>query len=70
MKQRLKLALALFSKSAVVLLDESTSNLDPKGMEWYQTLLNNELENRTFLVGSNFSDTETFLCEGRLELKD
>ncbi len=70
MKQRLKLALALFSDSSVVLLDEPTSNLDPKGMEWYQKLLKNELENRTLLVGSNFSETETFLCEEKLELKD
>jgi ABC-type multidrug transport system ATPase subunit len=69
MKQRLKIGLALFSASEVVILDEPTSNLDPKGMEWYQTLLKNELENRTLLVGSNFSDTETFLCEEKLELR-
>lgn len=70
MKQRLKLALALFSKTEVVILDEPTSNLDPKGMKWYQELLKSELEDRSLFVGSNFSETETFLCEEKLELKD
>ena len=70
MKQRLKLALALFSVSEVVILDEPTSNLDPKGMEWYQALLNKELGARSLFVGSNFSETETFLCTAKLELKD
>lgn len=69
MKQRLRLSLALGSASEVVLLDEPTSNLDPEGVDWYQKLLENELGGRTLLVGSNFSDTETFLCEPTLSLK-
>lgn len=68
MKQRLKLALALFSQTKVVILDEPTSNLDPKGMDWFQELLKSELESRSLFVGSNFSDTETFLCEENVEL--
>ena len=70
MKQRLKLALALFSNNAVVLLDEPTSNLDPKGMDWFQALLKENLGERSLFVGSNFSDAETFLCEEKIELKD
>lgn len=70
MKQRLKLALALFSDTQVVILDEPTSNLDPRGMKWYQELMEKELGNRSLFVGSNFSDTEIFLCEEKLELKN
>jgi len=70
MKQRLKLALALLSANEVVLLDEPTSNLDPKGMNWFQQLLKDNLGGRSLFVGSNFSEVETFLCEEKLELKE
>ena len=35
MRQRLKLALAFFSESDILFLDEPTTNLDRKATEWY-----------------------------------
>lgn len=53
MKQRLKLGLALFSDVPLVLLDEPTSNLDQKGVRWYQDLIGKHKRNRTLIVCSN-----------------
>ena len=55
MKQRLKLALAFYSDSKIVLLDEPTTNLDTKGIDWYQqqlTKLKNE-KNTLLIIASN-----------------
>ncbi len=68
MKQRLRLGLALFSQSELVLLDEPVSNLDPSGMDWYAELVNTQLDNRTLIVGSNFDEREMGFCPHRLEL--
>ena len=69
MRQRLRLGLALFSESELVLLDEPISNLDPKGMEWYRNLIDTQLDKRTLIVGSNFDDREMGFCPNRLELQ-
>ncbi|WP_417592513.1 ABC transporter ATP-binding protein [Owenweeksia hongkongensis] len=69
MKQRLRLSLALFTESEMVLLDEPISNLDPQGMEWYQKLVNEQLVERTLIVGSNFDEREMGFCPHRLEIQ-
>lgn len=69
MKQRLRLGLAIFSDSDLVLLDEPISNLDPQGMEWYQKLVNEYLGSRTLIVGSNFDEREMGSCPHRLEIQ-
>ena len=53
MKQRVKLGLSIFSDVPLVLLDEPTSNLDKKGVSWYQDLIQNYQRNRTLIVCSN-----------------
>jgi len=53
MKQRLKLAQAFFSKTAVLLLDEPTTNLDQKGIELYHQLIQNYSDQRIVIVCSN-----------------
>lgn len=70
MKQRLRLGLALFTQSQLVLLDEPTSNLDPQGISWYRQLVKNHLHGRTILVGSNHQDNEMDFCQHHLESQD
>lgn len=55
MKQRLKLALAFFSKSDLLLLDEPCTNLDAAGVEMYHSLLHNFTQSRTTIICSNDS---------------
>lgn len=55
MKQRLKLGLAFYSDSPVVLLDEPTSNLDEQGINWYQKILSEEKDGRIVIIASNQS---------------
>lgn len=53
MKQRLKLGLAFFSDTKVLFLDEPTSNLDKRSIEWYQVNLKKWSESRLTLIASN-----------------
>jgi ABC-type multidrug transport system ATPase subunit len=53
MKQRLKLAQAIFSDVPVVLLDEPCTNLDINGFELYYRLIDSYCNNRTVIVCSN-----------------
>ena len=53
MKQRVKLAQAIFSNSKIVLLDEPCSNLDADGIELYHSLINDHCLNRLVIVSSN-----------------
>ncbi len=55
MKQRIKLALAFFSKSSLLVLDEPTSNLDRKWKDWYLMLKQdkNLMQGRLLVIGSN-----------------
>ena len=67
MKQRLKLGLALLSKSNLVLLDEPLTNLDDKGRELYQSLLQRYLGERTLVIASNLPE-EYAICDKSLVL--
>lgn len=69
MKQRLKLALALFSDVPLVLLDEPTANLDEQGIAWYQQLIQLYGANRTIIVCSNQTHEYEF-CSHSLQLAD
>ena len=53
MKQRVKLAQAIFSDVPVVLLDEPCTNLDASGIELYQSLVAKYCSNRMVIVSSN-----------------
>ncbi len=53
MKQRVKLGLAVFSDSPLLLLDEPTSNLDIEGCNWYLNLVEQYRSKRTILIASN-----------------
>ena len=69
MKQRVKLALALFADVELCLLDEPTSNLDEKGVDWYLETLQEIKKNRTIIVASNIQREYTF-CEHLIDVND
>lgn len=53
MKQRLKLGLAFYSDTPILLLDEPTSNLDKNGIAWYQQTVRENIANRLVIICSN-----------------
>jgi len=69
MKQRVKLALACCSDTAVVLLDEPTSNLDRAGMAWYLELIDATRSDRLLIICSN-QEREYSFCEEAIEITD
>ena len=53
MKQRLKLALAFYTKADVYFLDEPGTNLDRKAFEWYNHELQKLPQNAIIFIASN-----------------
>jgi ABC-type multidrug transport system ATPase subunit len=53
MKQRVKLAQAIFSDVPIILLDEPCTNLDTKGIELYHSLIDKYCRERLVIVCSN-----------------
>jgi ABC-type multidrug transport system ATPase subunit len=53
MKQRVKLAQAIFSDVPLLLLDEPCTNLDAEGIQLYQQLINDYCQDRLVVVSSN-----------------
>lgn len=70
MKQRVKIGLALLSNTPFVLLDEPTSNLDAKAIEWYNTLVEEHKTDRIVIVCSNDQKAEFGFCSQSLNLMD
>ena len=70
MKQRLKLALAILSDTDGLFLDEPTSNLDKKGIEWYKQLISANLKGRIVVVCSNHIEDEYFFCNEQIQIED
>jgi len=62
MKQRVKLAQAIFSDAAIILLDEPCSNLDANGIGQYHSLIQKYTTDRLVIVCSN-DETEYRFCE-------
>ena len=69
MKQRLKLALAIFSDAPILLLDEPCSNLDQEGMAMYQSLINEFAMHKLIIVASN-DPAEYQFCKEKINLMD
>ncbi|GAC1485572.1 MAG: hypothetical protein NVS1B13_12320 [Flavisolibacter sp.] len=61
MKQKVKLAQAIFSNTSILLLDEPCTNLDAKGIEWYHQLMDTYSENRLVIICSN-DEVEYSFC--------
>lgn len=69
MKQRIKLALAIFSDVPVLLLDEPCTNLDVAGVQLYQQLIEQYCGQRMLIVSSN-DEQEYYMCPERIQIVD
>jgi ABC-type multidrug transport system ATPase subunit len=69
MKQRVKLALAIFSEVPFLLLDEPTTNLDTQGLSWYLKLIQQYSPGRIIVICSN-DPREYDFCEKKITLED
>jgi ABC-type multidrug transport system ATPase subunit len=69
MKQRVKLAQAIFADTPLLLLDEPCTNLDEAGVTQYRTWMEQFANNRLVIVASN-DEREYAFCKERIEMKD
>lgn len=69
MKQRLKLALAIFDQAPILLLDEPCSNLDQEGIQTYHQLMQAYAMHKLIIVASNDPQEYKF-CSQQVSLSD
>jgi ABC-type multidrug transport system ATPase subunit len=69
MKQRVKLAQAIFSNTPFLLLDEPCTNLDESGMNLYHRLIDDFCKRRLVIVSSN-DESEYSFCKERIKITD
>jgi ABC-type multidrug transport system ATPase subunit len=69
MKQRVKLAQAIFSKTPIVLLDEPLTNLDEEGVWLYHNLIEKHCKNRLLIISSN-NKKEYLFCDEIIDVRD
>ena len=69
MKQRVRIGLALMSDVKAIFLDEPTSNLDGKAIDWYRNTVMAYKKDRILLVASNKREEEYFFCEEKIEIE-
>lgn len=69
MKQRAKLALACFSDTPMLLLDEPTTNLDQAGVAWYEQAVADTSQGRLVVVCSNI-EREYRFCDHHIQIMD
>jgi ABC-type multidrug transport system ATPase subunit len=69
MKQRVKLAQAIFSDTEVLMVDEPCTNLDEAGTQQYRNWMEAYSKNRLVLVASN-DVREYFFCKDKILLED
>ena len=69
MKQRIKLAQAIFSNTPILLLDEPCTNLDDEGIRLYHQLIEKYCQGRLIIISSN--DPQEFdFCKHRISILD
>ena len=68
MKQKLKLALGLYTDTPILILDEPCTNMDSNAKLWYQMELNTIINKRLILIATNdLEDIEQ--CTVKIDLK-
>lgn len=60
MKQKVKLALCLFSEASIMFLDEPTTNLDQKTKTWFLENIVSIKQNKLIILASNDSQEYSF----------
>lgn len=69
MKQKLKLALAIYSNAKIVFLDEPTSNLDKQNSEWYLQEINTIIDKKVLIIASN-QEAEYNFCSQIIDIQN
>ncbi|MCZ2224244.1 MAG: ATP-binding cassette domain-containing protein [Chitinophagales bacterium] len=69
MKQRVKLAQAIFADTPIILLDEPCTNLDKEGFQLYYNLIEKYCTQKLVIVCSN-DENEINFCKERLNIMD
>ena len=69
MKQRMRLALCVYTEAEVYMLDEPTTNLDRVGVQWYKDILTKKLLDKTLIISSNIEE-EYAVCENIFNIDD
>ena len=69
MKQRVKLAQAIFSNSPILLLDEPCTNLDVTGYQLYHQLIQKYCSDKMVIISSN-DENEIGFCTERISMND
>jgi len=69
MRQRVKLAQAIFSDTPVLLLDEPATNLDEAGLQQYLQWINAYASDRMVIIASN-DEREYAFCKEKIVLAD
>jgi ABC-type multidrug transport system ATPase subunit len=67
MKQRLKFALAYYSDSDILLLDEPTANMDHHWRDWTLNLIKSDKQQRITIICSN-EEYEYNFAEVKIQL--
>jgi ABC-type multidrug transport system ATPase subunit len=70
MRQRVKLGLAITADTDFLLLDEPSSHLDAKAIEWYNLLVQKYANDRIIFVASNKEESEISFCNRRVDIVD
>jgi ABC-type multidrug transport system ATPase subunit len=69
MKQRVKLAQAIFADTPILLLDEPCTNLDKTGYDLYHSLIQNYCKDKLIIVSSN-DENEMDFCKEKISIMD
>ncbi len=69
MKQRLKLGIAFYADTPLILLDEPATNLDKGGFDWYLEEIGKVLKEKMVFVCSNRKDEYEF-CNNFINILD
>jgi ABC-type multidrug transport system ATPase subunit len=70
MKQRVKLMLCFYSNAPFIFLDEPVANLDARGCEWFNNLIEAHKAHRIIIICSNNLKEETVFCNKNISVED